>query len=441
LTAAIERKIVASGAATAAEAAAGLRRLPLPVAVSGTSPARLGRIARVLKRTVAGVHVYPAGRATGAPAAVELVPGGNVAAALSYGDYTAAGVGTVTAVCDGEALLFGHPMTWSGATTMSAHQANAIFVQPDPIFGSFKVANVGGVAGVVDQDRLAGLHTDLGATVPTSRVHTALTAADTGVSKTATTRVVLPEFIPSAVFGHVLNNLDRVHDRIGAGVVELTWAARGERSDGSTWRLRRREKVADSFDATFPAADLIAFPLFRLFDNRFEEISIDNVTVSGTVDPNLRQGQLVGLQQLGANGRWHAVSPRTTLRLVAGTEVFLRGVFRQHRSDRLRRVQLSFVVPRWAGSRGTLVVSAGVDFFDFFFEEELDESGGPQNFDQLLAQIDKAATGDTVRAELHLSRRVPGVGRQRITREARATAPTAVQGNLFFQVQVVSPAR
>ena len=32
---------------------------------------------------------------------------GNVAAAFSYGDYTAAGVGTVTAVCEGEALLFG----------------------------------------------------------------------------------------------------------------------------------------------------------------------------------------------------------------------------------------------------------------------------------------------------------------------------------------------
>jgi hypothetical protein len=271
-------------------------------------------------------------------------------------------------------------------------------------------------------------------------VHTALTATDTGTSRTATTRVVLPEFIPSAVFGHLLTNLDRVHDRIGAGVVELTWAASGKRSDGSPWRLRRREKLADPFDVTFPTADLIAFPVFRLFDNRFEEITVDNVTVSGTVDPNLRQGQLIGLERLGANGRWHPVARRTPLRLVAGTEVFLRGVFRQHRADRLRRVQLSFVVPRWEGSRGTLVISAGVNFFEFFFEEELDESGGPENFDQLLTQIDKAATGDTVRAELHLARRVPGVGRQTITRQARATAPTAVQGNLFFQVQVVSPA-
>jgi hypothetical protein len=432
LTAALEAEIVASGAATAGQAEAGLRRLPIPVAVSGTSPDRLPRITRRIKRNLDGALVYPSGRATGAPAALALMPGGNVAAAISYGDTTVAGVGTVTAVCDGEALLFGHPLLWNGATTVSAHQASAVFVQPDPIFGSFKVANIGGLAGTVDQDRLAGLHVELGAIPPTTRVRSALTAADTGTSRTATTRVVLPEWIPDVAFFHTLNNLDRVHDRIGAGVVELTWGASGQRSDGSTWSFRRREKLADQYDATIWPAFKIYDDLWTLFNNRFEAITIDNVTVSGTVDPRYAEARLVGLEKLGANGRWQAVSRRTPLRLIAGSEVFLRGVLQSVRSTRITRVQLSLVVPRWAGSTGMLLVNAGASFFF--------GSGGVSSFDQTVAAIDNAPTGDTLRAELHLSRRSSTGGRQSNTRQGRATAPTAIFGNLDFEVQVISAA-
>ena len=435
LTASLESKIVASGAATAQEAASGLRRLPLPVAVSGTNPARLRRVTRLIKRHLDGVRVYPSGSASARPAALELVPGGNVAAAVSYGDATLAGVGTVTAVCDDEALLFGHPLIWNGATTATAHQATAVFVQPDPIFGSFKVANVGGIAGTVDQDRLAGLHVDLTAATPaTTRVRSALTSAETGASRAATTRVVLPEFIPDVALFHVLNNLDRVHDRIGPGVVTLRWGASGKRRDGSTWSFRRREKLADRFDATINPAFKIYGDLWTLFNNRFEPITIDNVSVSGVVDPRYAEAQLVRVEKRGPNGRWQAVSRRTPLRLVAGREVVLRGVMRSVRSTRLTRVPLSLVVPRWGGSTGRLVVTAGAPFF---FEEE--PGGGAGSFAQLLSTIDRAATGDTLQAELRLSREVPGVGRQTITRRARATAPTAIFGGFQFAVQIVRP--
>jgi hypothetical protein len=437
LTDAIEKKIVATGAATAQQAASGLRRLPLPVAVSGTDPARLRRVNRRLNRHLDGVRVYAGGAGTGRAAAVDLVPGGNVAAAISFGDTTFAGVGTVTAVCDGEALLFGHPFLFNGATTLSAHQATAVFVQPDPIFAPFKLANIGGRVGTVDQDRLAGLHTELGGEIPpTTRVHSALTSVETGVSRSATTQVVLPEFIPDVAFAHVLNNLDRVNDRIGPGVVTLSWGASGTRSDGSAWSFRRRELMADSFDATIFPAFKIADDLFTLFNNPFDEITIDNVTASGTVDPNYAEARLVGLEKLGADGRWQAVSRRTPLRLVAGSEVFLRGVFQPFRSTRLMRVQLSLVVPRLAGSRGSLILHAGSSFG--FFGEPPSSEATP-SFDDVLAAIDQAPTGDTLRAELNVSRESP-TGEQASSREARATAPTAIFGNLRFNVQVIAAA-
>ena len=119
---------------TAKEVASGLTRLTIPVGVSGMSRAPR-RFNRMIMRHLHGVRIYAAGRASAEPAQLELVPGGNVGVAMSYGDVTAGGVGTVTAVCGDEALLFGHPATFGGATTLSAHEATAVFVQPDPSSG------------------------------------------------------------------------------------------------------------------------------------------------------------------------------------------------------------------------------------------------------------------------------------------------------------------
>jgi hypothetical protein len=432
LTDALERRIVASGAATAEEAAAGLSRLPVPIAVSGTSSARLRRVRRMIRRTVDNVRVYPAGRA-GAAAATGLVAGGNVAAAMSFGDVTAGAVGTVTAVCGDEALLFGHPFNWSGATSLSAHEASAVFVQADPVLGGFKVANIGERVGTVDQDRLAGLHTELGQIPATTLVRSSFTATDSGASRASTTHAVLPEFISTAAAIHVLSNLDRVHDRIGHGVVTLQWGARGTRADGRPWNFRRREKMADILDVTGAAAFKVLVDLDTLFSNPFEPITIDRVTLSGTVDPAYTEARLVRLERR-TRGQWRTVDRRTPLRLVAGREVFLRAVVRTVRSPQVTRVPLSFVVPRWGGSAGLLTISAGAPLAD-----EFEEPTGPvaRSFDQLLAQVDRAPAGDTVRAELRLARRVPGVGRQRLTRETRATAPTAVFGELGFGVQIL----
>lgn len=423
LTASLERALVASGGATVEQAATGLRRLPVPVAVSGMSPTRAARITRLIRRTIPGAQVYASSRSPVRPAALELTPGGNVATGLSFGDVTTAAVGTVTAVCGDEALLFGHPLLWNGATKLSAHQASAVFVQPDQIFGPFKVANIGGLAGTVDQDRLAGLHTDLAAPPTTTRVHSVVSSVETGVSRTATTHAVLPEYVPEAALVHVLSNLDRVHDRIGGGVATLEWGASGRRADDTPWRFHRHDKLADRFDATFGAAFKVLLDLDALFNNPFEPVTIDNVTVRGTVDPRFAEARLVGLEMLGANGRWQAVSSRRPLRLVAGSQLFIRALLRPVRATRLTRVQMSMMVPPRPGRLGTLAVSAGLGF------EEPGASG--RNFSELLTQIDQAPTGDTVRAQLRFG------GRPVVTRRARVTAPTSVFGDLLFGVRIV----
>ena len=171
------------------------------------------------------------------------------------------------------------------------------------------------------------------------------------------------------------------------------------------WSFRRREKLADGFDATINPAFKIYGDLWTLFNNRFEAITIDNVSVFGAVDPKYAEARLVRVEKRGPSGRWQAVNPRTPLTLAAGREVFLRAVLRSVRSTRLTRVPLSFVAPARTGT-GRLVVAAGASF---------GVGGGVRNFAQLVAAVDRAPTGDTLRAQLTVTRRTPA-GRETITR-------------------------
>jgi len=132
-----------------------LRRLSMPMSVSGS----LGqhRLDRLAERAGVQRTLTARGGRSGAAAPPDLMAGGNLAASLSYGDITAAGIGTVTAVCGTRVVGFGHPMLWSGRSDLTMHGADAVFVQRDTTFGSFKVANPSARVGAIVQDRLAAI--------------------------------------------------------------------------------------------------------------------------------------------------------------------------------------------------------------------------------------------------------------------------------------------
>ena len=160
------RQLAATGAVSVAQASSGFRRLQLPTTVSGSSSAAVaGKLADSLSSRLTGARVLTGGAGssgTAAPAGA-LTAGGNLGAALSTGDVTAAMVGTTTLVCGGTVVGFGHPIEYEGVSTYSLHPASAIYVQPDPTLAPFKVGNLGGVAGTVDRDRLTGIRGRLGA--------------------------------------------------------------------------------------------------------------------------------------------------------------------------------------------------------------------------------------------------------------------------------------
>ena len=150
-----------------------------------------------------------AGSASTSAAAIPVAPGGNLAASMSYGTVTAAAIGTATAVCGDHVVGFGHPLNFAGDTTYSLHGADAVTIQPDVAFPSYKLANLGAPIGTVTEDRLTGIHGVTGALPAVYDVTSSATYR--GRSADGTSHVSVPDW-----FNDIAMSNDGLDQRPGA---------------------------------------------------------------------------------------------------------------------------------------------------------------------------------------------------------------------------------
>lgn len=438
LPSALRRRAVESGEVTAAEAAGGMRQLPLPVGVSGVGQARMDEVTSRIQQRLPGARVYAAGAASSAPGSpADIVPGGNIAATASAGDFAMAGVGTATAVCtvggDDLALAFGHPFFLLGTTSMGAHTANAVVVQPDPEYGPFKVANLGGVVGAVDQDRLVGIRAALGATPAAAPIESTLTSTDPGgTGRTGITRVNEPLFLPDAAYGHLLANFDRVFDRVGGGSSQARWVVTGTRASGAPFSVDVSNMYADTADVTLASIDELPTQLLTIADNPFEDVRVTGVRYTGSVSSTVARYALDSVRVRGPDGTLTPLSPDEPLAVAAGSRLDLRAHLVPYRNvGEARDVDLSVVVPPdTAGGFGTLDVFGGPGSA---------ETPEPASFDELLAQLQGAAPNNAVTAALTVDAETPSGPVTRRTSD-RQLADRVVAGEASFPVEVVAPA-
>lgn len=94
-------------------------------------------------------------------ATATLRPGEAVAAALSIGDITLAGTGTVSKVEGSRVLAFGHPMLGLGTVAVPMASAEIVAILPSNL-SSQKISNTGPIIGTVRQDRLSAIYGELG---------------------------------------------------------------------------------------------------------------------------------------------------------------------------------------------------------------------------------------------------------------------------------------
>jgi hypothetical protein len=163
-----------SGQAPSAGAPAGAEQAFMPMkpafALGGVSPrtsaimapqfAALGIGVTALGGSSQGQDEPEPAALPAAPAPV-LRPGDAVSVALSTGDITLAGTGTVSRVDGNRIVAFGHPMLGLGDVQFPMCSADVVAILPSTL-ESMKVANIGPVIGCISQDRLSAVSGVLG---------------------------------------------------------------------------------------------------------------------------------------------------------------------------------------------------------------------------------------------------------------------------------------
>jgi hypothetical protein len=421
----IQARVVTSGAATEDEVESGLSQLKLPFGMSGLGQRRFLQVAAELD--IPGVRMMRMGTASAAAGvdASSLVAGGNLAAALSYGDISYAGVGTATMVCGDEVVGFGHPMMWAGPTGLSLHAAEAIYVQEDPAWAGFKVANIGGPVGTIDQDRMAGIAGFVGALPETSTITSHVTS-ETG-ERTGQSFVNVASWVPDVALSHLLTNEDRVFDGVGKGSGTVSYVIVGKRQDGTPFSVTRSDMYADQYDLTWATAWEFYMTLARLEYNGVEDITIDSVSTDSDLSRDYVHATIEDVS-VKRGGQWISLSASRRLALVAGTTAQLRvDLLTTGAGASSVRMELP-IRQQDAGRRGWLEVSGGNSSGGGF-------GGRNLTVDKLLERIEGAVHNDDIVLQTRLDQMRKG--QRTMRQEERTSTGVPVDGGIGVRLRIV----
>ncbi|GAA3695646.1 hypothetical protein GCM10022204_09340 [Microlunatus aurantiacus] len=412
-----------------------LQRLRTPVSVSGLTSKRLASLQGAFDGAGRSVITYAGGRTSAtAVAAAAPVPGGNFAAVLTSGDLSISGVGTTTAVCGSKVLAFGHPMDFAGQVTYGANAATSLAIVKDGTFGSFKMANVGGTFGTVDQDRLAALRATLGRGPATTPITSTITNLDNRRTRTGTTQVAAPDYTAVATAYGLWANYDSTFDKWGKGLATSSWTIRGTRAAGKAFAVSRSNMWSDRSDPTIEPTIEVADAVDAIRSNELEPVKITSVAFKSAVSSAYDQYRITRIAVSVNGGRYKTssvikVKPKAKLRV----KVTMRGY--QSTVDRTVLLNLT-VAKRYAKQTGTLTVQGGLDGSSSSdtdpscLLEACDEPDGSLN--SVLAGLTAAPANNAVQADLDFDENAEG----EFSTDARTAAKAPVSGEQSIVIKV-----
>ncbi len=396
----LQDAVVGSGAASPAEAGSGLSQLDTPFTLTA-----LGGSARVARLTphlrlggnvrVVGAGAASTSGASGTGTASAIVPGGSMAASISYGDVTAAGVGTTTAVCSGKVVAFGHPFLLSGPARMSLHTAAPIYVQEDPTIAPFVVANIGGRVGRILQDRVVGIAGRLGrAPAPVPVVSTVHGARKT---RTGTTYVTATDLLTDLASTHVLTDTVVAMGGSGKGSGMFRYQISGLRGNGRPFTLTRADPVADEYDVGFLTSSTLFDALSQLQYNGEENLTFTKVTTTSTLSTTYGVYRVAGIERR-VGGRWTSVTPSMPATVRAGRVVHIR-VRLVSKDIATRYLPVDLRIPAGAAGSSGYVSALGGN------SAAPTGPGSGNRVDQILHQLRDAPRRDVVTTSFRLTGR------------------------------------
>lgn len=384
----------------------GLLPLKTPLSVSGATPRALARVRQAVANDGLPFIPYAGGSVSSAEATAatgSVSPGGNFAAAFSYGDITIAGIGTTTYVCDGKVLAFGHPFALEGPTTLGANDADALAIVTGDLFGPYKLATVAEGVGTVDQDRFAAIRALTGQMPALTPITSSVSDLDLARSRDGETDAVISEIVPFLSFFHMFTNIDTTIDRIGEGSSTVSWTITGTRESGEPWALTRSNLYTSDFDISFESLFELQSNLERIFFNEFEEVEFTGVDADISIEQDIKRYRVTNLLVSINGGRYRDVR---RIRVHRGDELGVRAVLTPFDGSADRLVDLTLRVPRRVRTGGVIEVGrrGSFEFFECFLGCDGD-SGKVESFDDLLASLQDAPRNNELHAKLRMGNR------------------------------------
>jgi hypothetical protein len=350
------RAIAAGSDVSARQAGDGLSQLRVPLTINGISKKRL----RDVRSSKQGDYLHRQGRAgtlvgSAGPGVMadesDVVDGGNLGAAISYGTITAGGVGTVTDRCGDDLVGFGHPMMFSGATSLGLMPADALYVQEESLGAPFKVANLAAPAGTITQDRLTGI-TGTVAALP-DEVPIVSTVSYGTRSRTGESKSLSQKWNTDVTLMQMLAMHDVVIDAVQPGSetsgVTVTVTAGGEEIPiTSTDRYVSDYDIA--YEGLWSTGDLI-YTISRL-----QDVEITGVSTSSEVSDSTDTSRLGKMQQR-RGGSWATIGRRRPAIVAPGGVLTLRAALSS--PDGTEWLTQQVRVPARARGEGRLSMTGG----------------------------------------------------------------------------------
>lgn len=422
----------------ALSSSAAMRQLEIPVRLSGLPGPRFEQAARAFENAHPGASVVrgAAGAGGSSEGTVDsIVPGGNLAVSIAFGDFNAVGIGTATTVCDEVVTGFGHPMLFSGATRLGMHGATAVRVVDDSVFGPYKLANPGPAIGTIDQDRLAAVAGRLGAPPTTTALTSSITNRDDGRTTTGRTDIVYPDDLFSPVLAHGWINYDlRVFDALmSSGTSTVTWTIAGTRTNGPPWTVTRENRHADRFDLSTASVIDTALSAQLLHDNPFDKVQISSIDYHATAGSPYRALEILGGQVTVQDASGQTIDPTFGVAVDPGSTLRIQVPLRAYRGE-VQTVDLDLSIPQDAAGSGDLTIRSGQiggDPFECMWNPESCTGTAAQSFDDLLTQIVEQPRADELIAELRFyddGFEEPGFGRPEFETPVDGFDPGPVPG-------------
>jgi hypothetical protein len=310
-----------SGRRSSSDGRTGLAALPLPVALSGLTPALAELVEPALKEFCFMPLAAAGSASAGAADTSNLIPGAAVGVALVDGDVQLSGIGTLTCRDGNRILAFGHPMLQAGNVRMPM-VGGRIHSVVASVASSFKLFSPTPPLGTINQDRLAGVGGNIGP-VPEMLPVKAIVSSPSGLDTYRFRVVELEDLEPMLIAVGLTDVVYQTEGNLEEMTLDSRMTVRFSSSGIPTPAPRPASPpliIEHRFSGTNPAAGLFRSAtneLAALFGNRFLHAPVAAVEF----DVHFSRGRSLAYL-LSARPQLASVRPGDSVRVTLGLRDF-----------------------------------------------------------------------------------------------------------------------